>query len=364
MTSPIESRVQRYVGQLGDVGKISRLNGGISSENYKVRLVNTKETVKQDMVVTLYKNPEEWWKLDKEYYLRDLVGNDPDLVLPAIIDSGDDNLEDGKPIRFLVREFAQGQDLDQCIIGHDQPYGDIDWVTLNSELGATFGALHKHEVPFNGLIRSAEVGHLISSSWSVYVTHQLESEIDMIQSLQHNHTIGIIGTNQVQASTYALSKRLGTTIDSNSDHIPLVHGDARMGNVIGTRKDDKININTLVDFEWALGGDPDIDLAFLENWLYFTNYKEEFFSHSDAFVKGYSDKRKISNDYSEKRTTYHALRSMNFLRIMFRDFEAKSINASPVLVNYVLRHFQIIAGLSMGQSLADIGIPDLTRKNS
>lgn len=359
MTIPIESRMQRYVGQLGMVTKVSRLDGGISSENYKVQLSGPEKTANQDVVVTLYSDPDEWWKLDKEYYLRELMGRDPDLILPAIIDSGDDKVEASKPLRFLVREFIQGQDLDRCITDHGQPYKDIDWEALNSELGAVFGTLHQHEVPFNGLIRSEQVGHLVSPNWSHYITHQLESEIDMILSLSHNHQIGNINTNQVKNTTYTLSKRLGTIGNTDSGNIPLVHGDARLGNVIGKRNENKIHVNALVDLEWALGGDPELDLAFLENWLYFTDYKEEFHTHNEAFVKGYSKKRDISINYSEKRTIYHALRSMNFLRIMFREFEAETINSSSVLVEYVLRHFQIVAGLSLGQDPSDIGIPNL-----
>jgi aminoglycoside phosphotransferase (APT) family kinase protein len=137
----------------------------------------------------------------------------------------------------------------------------------------------------------------------------------------------------------------------------LAHGDARLANfIVAAGADGRWRVRALIDWEWALAGDPEVDLVCVESWLYSSTYQARFYQARRDFMAGYNLKRSLSPHYGEKRALYHALRSLSYLGAVFALNPRAFVRANPHNVHYVEKNCRILHALAHGYGLEQLGI--------
>lgn len=358
MGSLAETLVRRHLPQDAVNFKMDKLNGGISSEVYKVEYNNSEGVISLPVAVTILRDSEMWWKLEKEKLIRDIISNDPEVLLPELKDLGVDTIGNTK-VAFLVSQFVAGSNLDSFLEhGLSGSPGKGKFTGLINDLGYRIGVLHKHHAGVFGMIGYAPEQY---SSWQEYILAEFSNEVRLITQLDPNLQIGAAKSGKLQTLLSPLQQLVGRFQSSLiSQESKISHGDARFGNFIADNTSDKNwRIAGMVDLESMLGGDPEIDIAFMENWLHFSTYKEEFFSQQQSFIDGYQKMRSPSSVYSQKRFIYHTLRTLAYLRTVF-GFDIKEfVNADPKHQKYVEQHMEIAQSLAKGNYLEDLNIKAL-----
>lgn len=333
-----------------------KLEGGITNESYKIT-PNEPSSQESSAVLTIFRARSSWSALDRENTINELVRNDDDIRIPKIIDSGIDT-SDGVGFAFLLREYIEGDDLDTVLkTAHEN--GDKQTMDVIKDLGFRIGALHRHKAALYGLIGKPEEQH---ASWGEYIFGEIENEMQAIQSMRGSNQIGVITPESIIKTFPGLDLALGSSqyAFQKPESPALAHGDARFANFITVKKTDGWVINGIIDMEEAVGGDPGIDFAFIENWLHFTEYKDEFYKNQSKFINGYLNACPIDTVYNQRRLTYHVLRSLSYLRTIFNLNKDAFLSKNPNVREYVNKHFEILDSISKGNGLKDLDIKPVT----
>jgi hypothetical protein len=288
------------------------------------------------------------------------VQGDPEVLIPQLLDVGFDIVDDQK-FAFLFREYIAGKDLDAVLkleLNGNNRGRDIK--DLATDLGYRLALLHRHKTSAYGFLGKTEGEPF--SDWGNYILNELETESRLIGELPAEREIGSVKTAGLWELFPGLHKSIGplqsslSTVNSPS----LSHGDARFANFIaGINEYELWKIRGMIDLDEAVGGDPGIDIAFMENWLHFSSYKEDFYKNSREFKAGYNKVHTISPQYPERRLIYHALRSTAYLRTVFSFDPQEFLHANPRNQEYVEKHAAILKSLAEGNALEDVNITSL-----
>lgn len=359
MPTPIENFALRHVLTNSTIVSVERMREGISSLNYKIDPCQSgSETQRKSYVLTLFPDPSDWWKMEKEVYLRTVVENDPDVLIPQLIDTGEDKL-DGQKVGFLLREFVEGNNLDETFEQKGSTeLNTLDWQNLVEDFGFRLASLHVHRLGYFGIIIGSQLP-VLKQTWRDFIENQLANEVSGISVCNQGRKFGLVTAQMISDLVPSLLDSLQDRFSSlETVSLPaLVHGDMRFANVVAGRNDIfSPAIKSFIDWEWALSGDPEIDLAYAENWLQFSSYKDKFTNYGSNFIIGYRRKMEISGSYQEKRLIYHALRSLNYLRNVFLYQPDNFTSLDPRFASYVEGHFKIIESIAGGKELQDLGI--------
>lgn len=341
----------------GDGYRLKRLMGGISNESYRVT-PNISDVLGRSLVLTIFRDPSTWGAIERENTIYDLVKDDKDVLIPRIFDSGIDNT-DGMQFAFLLREYLDGEDLDYVLDSElDTQRRTEELADIAGDLGFRMGALHRHNTSLYGLIGKPESIH---TSWGEYVFSEIENELRSVGEIPADKQLGKTKAGDIVQAFSGLSVVLGASQDAfrKVESPSLAHGDARFANFIAGKETGRWALKGMIDMEEAIGGDPEIDIAFIENWLHFADYKEEFYAQSSYFTQAYLDVREIGPKYNERRLTYHVLRSLSYLRTVFGFNVNEFLGMNPRNEEYVRRHFEILKSISRGNGLEDLGIKSL-----
>ncbi|HCR36273.1 hypothetical protein A2130_01340 [Candidatus Woesebacteria bacterium GWC2_33_12] len=344
---------QRYIDKDERVTQVERLGGGISNINYHITTQHHDQETKAGYVLTVYPEISDWWKIEKERVLRDLTQNDKDVLFPRLVDCGTDT-QNGNKFAFILREFVHGIDLDSAL--QINMVGNIDWKSFCHNLGFRLASIHSSVTGQVGVISMPE--QEAHSNWLDYMNSQISSEYHDLWDSGVNRVMAGVSTEDILHTESGLVKHL----DESSIHIStnhLAHGDTRFANLIATNQNGLVEVKSFIDLEWALSGDPEIDVAFIENWLVFSSYADEFNQNRESFLKGYLTKRKPSETYQAKRKTYHAYRSLNYLKNVFLHQNEDFVKQDPRYPGYIQKHMGILGVISKGQSLEEFGIQSL-----
>jgi aminoglycoside phosphotransferase (APT) family kinase protein len=359
MLESMESFVTRLLpAQAGQRYEVTRLHGGLGGVNFRVTSLGSVLGQDTQLVVTLFFDPATWWKIDQAYAVRAIVGDDADVLLPEIIDSGEDRWG-RQPVAFLLREFVAGQDLDSVLAGGLR---DQDRADLARDLGSRIGAVHAHALSGFGLIAGAEGQRAHCPSWRDFFQRELERMMGLLRAYPPEKQLGDYRVDDVVSLFPALEK----WADDHSGaletvEVPrLAHGDARLANVIvAAGADGRWGIKALIDWEWALAGDPEVDLVCVESWLYSSTYQARFYQARRDFMAGYNLKCSLSPHYGEKRALYHALRSLSYLGAVFALNPRAFVRANLHNVRYVEKNCRILHALAHSYGLEHLGILSL-----
>jgi aminoglycoside phosphotransferase (APT) family kinase protein len=359
MLSEVEPIVNKHMASTENGYLLRRLRGGISSENYQVT-PNVPDEATHSVVFTLFRDPSTWGSIERENTIYDLVKDDKDVRIPKIFDSGIDNI-DGVQVAFLLREFLEGEDLDTILDSRLNPQRKMGEIAdIAKDLGFRLGALHRHDTSMYGLIGKPNNGY---TSWGNYIFDEIENEARLIGEVPQEKQIGRTKAGDVAKTLSGLSVVFGTMQDAFriKENPSLAHGDARFANFIAEKDHNKWGIQGMIDMEEATGGDPEIDIAFIENWLHFADYKVDFYAQSRYFTQGYLSVRGISPKYNERRLAYHALRSLSYLRTVFGFDIDTFLSMNSRNEAYVKKHFEILDSISKGNGLEDLDIRPLIK---
>lgn len=359
MPSTAEILMHRHLPQNPEGYNIHKLEGGVTSESYKVQLANQNSDI-EPVVFTLYRDPSDWWKVDKEIEIRRLSEDDPDVLIPEIYDAGFDTLE-GEQFAYLMRQYITGDDIHTVIeTNFSNEFRQSGIKHLAHDIGFRFAAIHRHNASLYGMICNNEDSHY--NSWEVYVMRLLENEISLISKLPSDKKIGRVTVDDLMEKLPHLESVVGSNQSSLQliDGSSLSHGDAHFGNIIADNDNQgTFKVKSIIDFEDAVGGDPEIDIAFIENWLHIFPYKSAFYDNADHFRLGYEIARKPTIGYEQRRLIYHTVRSLSYLRTVLEFDSAHFLKDHPRGEVYVERHMQIIESLASGGKLEDINLKPL-----
>jgi len=357
----VESLVRQVLaGRAGALRGVQRLAGGAGNVNFKVSLAGPAAGQVEQWVLTVLFDPHSWWKVDQARLLRAAVGDDPEVLLPRLVEAGQTQWGQQR-VAFVLREFVAGDDLDSVLAGGaSRGFYDEDWYVVARELGFRLGALHAHRLGGFGLLAEAAGQAAASASWQEFVVQEIARQGALLAAYPPARQIGGCRVGQVAALLPALQRLVaeqsGVLAAVQAPY--LAHGDVRLANVIVRCDDDGLwRIKGLIDWEWALAGDPEVDLVCLESWLYSAPYQARFYQVRHNFVAGYALKRAVSAQYGAKRALYHVLRSLSYLGWVFALNPQALLRADARNVGYVERHCRLLHGLAQRQSPEALGIP-------
>ncbi len=358
MAHNIESLLARHLPQKPDGYRYSQQRGGISNESYQIDNVRS-ETLSPSVVLTIIRDPSLWWKVQQEYAVREAIQGDKEVLIPRVFDAGFDDIN-GEKFAFILREHIAGKDLGtvlQSELSSENRENDIHDLAI--DLGYRLGVLHRHQTSIYGLI-GRDMNRSFST-WGAYILHEVDKESELVTRLPVNTQIGVIRVENIIKMLPKIHKVIGTLESSlfEIDASSIGHGDAHFGNFIANSERNIWRIKGLIDIDEAVSGDPEIDIAFIENWLHFFPYKDEFYHQSQAFKSGYIHVRPVSPKYAERRLIYHVLRSLSYLRTVFSFDTNDFINANPRNQEYVRKHTQVLRSIGEDNALEDLGIRSL-----
>lgn len=358
MSKFVERVIHRSLGKQDVSNNYSKLSGGTSNEIYRVPTLIDGLTV--DLAVTIIKDPSSWWKIEQEYSFREMLNGDQEVQVPKLYNAGFDYLNDRK-FAFIIREFLSGQDLDTVLalrMASDSSEGDVK--PLVTDLGRRLAMLHNHQVSIFGLVGGTS--EVVYPGWGEYVLGEIENKSRFFAELPSDKKIGSVKATDIVDILPALYKSIGSLQWSLFEQKSslLSHGDAHFHNFIANSDESGTwRINGMIDTDEALGGDPEIDIAFIENWLYFAPYGQRFYEHKEDFLIGYKGMREISDHYSSRRLIYHALRSLSYLQAVSTFDQDDFMNMDSRNLNYISKHFDILKSLATGNALEDLKILSL-----
>lgn len=359
MPNLIESIIDRHLPHQPGGYVCQKLEGGLGGGSYKVE-PSAGDIPQNAVVVTVIQDPLQWWKIETERSFREAIRGDPEVLIPQLFDMGFNEV-DGQKYAFLVRDYIDGKDLDTVFeleLNGDNRNRDIK--DLAADLGYRLAVLHRHKTSAYGFLGKTEV--LPSPQWGNFILNQLSTESRLVEKLPPDKQIGSINSGKLASLIPKLHTMVGSRQSSlfSVDSPSLGHGDARFANFIaGSDEQNFWTIRGIIDLEEAVGGDPEIDIAYIENWLHCSLYKRDFYAQSRAFRNGYNRVRLISSGYPERRLIYHALLSITYLRTVFGFKTQEFLSVNPRNRGYVEKHAQILKSLADGNALEDIKVSSL-----
>ncbi len=343
----------------GALREVQRLAGGAGNVNFKVSLAGPEAGPVEQLVLTVLFDPHSWWKVDQARLLRAAVGDDPEVLLPRLVEAGQAQWGQQR-VAFVLREFVAGDDLDTVLAGGaSRGFYDEDWYVVARELGFRLGALHAHRLVGFGLLAGATDQAASSATWQEFVVQEIARQGALLRAYPPARQIGRCRVGQLVALLPALQRLVAeqSGVLATVQAPYLAHGDARLANVIvRCDRDGLWRIKGLIDWEWALAGDPEVDLVCLESWLYSAPYQARFYQVQHNFVAGYALKRAISAQYGTKRALYHVLRSLSYLGWVFGLNPQALLRADARNAGYVERHCRLLHGLAQQEGLESLGI--------
>jgi hypothetical protein len=267
-----------------------RLTRGIGNENYKVDYGETEKSPLGSFVITIYQD-EQKWKLKKEIEVRKLIGLIPEIPLPELLVTSSIS-SDGIP-SYLIREYSNGWDLDEALEGKGE-VSEEGRAVLANEMGKILGNLHNiklKEFGYIGILSDGDVNIDQKAkflTWKDFFQDLFLQQLNLLEELPENIAIGRVSSADIKA----LSPQIKTFFEKNKHILSAVtearfcHNDTRFGNFVVDKDHKGWKINSVLDFEWALGGDPDLDLTYMENWLHFAPYRKGIKCLIPEFIVG------------------------------------------------------------------------------
>ena len=359
MPNLIEAIIDKHLPHQPGGYVYQKLEGGISGGSYRIEPV-AGDILRNAVVATVIQDASQWWKIETEQSFRKAVQGDPEVLIPQLFDMGFDEIDNQK-YAFLFREYIAGEDLDTVLeyeLNGDNRNRDVK--DLATDLGYRLALLHRHKTSAYGFLGKS--GDSPFSQWGNFILNELEAESRLIEELQPDKQIGSLKAGKITAWLPGLHMMIGSHkfYLSSVDSPHLGHGDARFANFIaGSDEHNPWIIKGMIDLEEAVGGDPEIDIAYIENWLHCSSYKKDFYAQSGAFRSGYNQVRSIAPNYPERRLIYHALLSITYLRTVFGFETQEFLRANPRNRDYVEKHAAILKSLAEGNGLEDIELKPL-----
>lgn len=342
MSNSIEAILTSHIPNLR-INSIERFRMGISNDTYKVTIVEAER--ERNLVLTMYQGEKDVRKLRKELSVRHMLRPEGNIPVPNVIAYSDQVKGFFPP--FIIREYANGQDLHRALES-DSLKKHSERKELAIKIGETLALMHGIKLSEFGPLAidsdpkvDIEVRNKKFTSWQEYVSFLFDETMQGVDQIQDGRfTKRIVELkNLIPEIMSFLEKNKGVLKAVGEPK--LCHSDPTLGNFIVDKDVNSWKLSGIIDFEWAIGGDPDLDLVFIENWLFFCSYRKDVKELIPYFLEGYKKHRDISLEaYEKKRSLYHILRSVSYLNSVFSGQGHYETN--PYLDKYIVLHLGII----------------------
>lgn len=232
-----------------------------------------------------------------EPFLHEYVADRTDVPVPRILVFKEEPELDVEP--YFVTERVEGTNLAEAM--QEPEFDEETFADVMEHAGEILGAMHS-EIGFEGFGRLAlEDERLIvdefSWDWQVF-----------FQGITENHIDALTGTPFEELQEKARSQ-LEAAIDVvDSDGIPrLIHDDFRPANMLYDPSGER-PISAVLDWQFALAGDPEYHVARTEFLFIDPNYGTEEIRDRlrQRLYEGYRTHREFDPDehYEKRRTVY------------------------------------------------------------
>ena len=210
------------------------MSGGNTNINIKAELSG----VKAPIVLRIYfKNPNDAYM---EQQISHMLSHK--VPTPKIY-----NVAQYKDYTFSIEEFITGITLNQFI----EQNPEVDISPIMFELGVSIAALSK--------IKFSEVGFL---DHNLKISHPITEGgfvNDTLNMLNSDSTKSILSSYQIQQLNILINSK-GHLFPDNKEK-NLVHGDLNLSNILVHESNNKVEIASILDWEFALSGSSMIDIA-------------------------------------------------------------------------------------------------------
>lgn len=334
--------------------KTQRLHGGISNINVRVESTDLHPN---PVVLTFYPNNQTWYKVYKEFAVREIIGQSPKLPLQRILSSG--VLEsNGQTHAYVIKEYLNGDTLHNVLSQHNERgLTGENTSGLIRDLGEKIGFLHNFCLPDFGQIWVPDK----QASWKDYYEKMMERRLDKVAQISEEKTAGKYKASEIHGLLPGLREvaRRGYEALESIQSAHFTHNDLNFLNIVANQDGKEWKISGILDFEAAFAGDPEIDLVAIESQVFLSTYQDIFTAHAQDFREGYCQEREVSPDYLKKRLLYHLSRSLSYFEAIFSmDFSV--IPESEINTFFADGHLKILRALANGDSLDDVGVLSLS----
>ena len=268
MMHAVISRAVKKFFPRASIISIRLLPKGIINENYEVKLNG------QTLIVRTY--PKEPWKAQKEKYLYGLMKKEG-IPVPEVygIDTGRKIM----PRAYLILSSVKGHRLQTALRS-----------SKNKELirraGEILGRIHRIRMPHYGWIVDRKIQPAFRD-WASFLAYDLEEKLRKLQKIK---SLPAHLLEDIRAYFYehiALLRKVGEPRLLHKDYQPshiLVHD----GKITG-----------IIDWEWAIAGHPEMDLAKTKLFLFDRNPGTQ-----QPFLEGYRRTGVLSKDFQRRIPLY------------------------------------------------------------
>ena len=271
----------KHLGNNLYVKEFYELTGGIFSKVYSIELVNPEQ-----YLILKIRGSER--SLLKEKKILDFLTsqNLPNLSIPKILYSGYVRKKFIKKF-YLIMSNLNGENLNSRI----DKMTDLQKINIAKDLGYFLGELHKIKSFTSGEIIDITKLKGSNNSWKEYLFLILNKYLNKEMEKDKNKRLYTDNEIMLIRKAFQMKTNLFENIKLNS----FLHNDLWEENII---IDSDKKIIGIIDFESVILGDPEFELALVEesikNWGINPNY----------FLNEYSKIGKISSDYNEKKKFY------------------------------------------------------------
>jgi len=226
-----------------------------------------------------------------------------DVKLPRIVDF--DNTKSDYPFMYMLTQKVRGENLNlwDSSGGRSFPFLSVEnKKKILFSVGRELGKLHSQTSTQNfGFLESKNNQLEIKqkSSWpeifkEIIIEQQTENFPERFSQLKP------------EVKEF-VSNNIGKISECNKGSI--IHQDYRWPNILV----DKSSVSAVLDWERALYGDPEYDLAKAEESLLQFKTEEKRKIYRESLFDGYREERTFSKNWEEKRAFYRALRPVEAL---------------------------------------------------
>jgi aminoglycoside phosphotransferase (APT) family kinase protein len=193
------------------------------------------------------------------------------------------------PFPYLIVSRIPGQTLVEC-------WGNPQDSMLAEQAGSLLAHIHDITFPrFGPLMVEVDRAQPNYTHWRNYVQAYFE------RAAHPTLTAGLITPAQYDQITLHLRQMRASLDRLRFGH--LVHGDYHAENLLTAEG----HITGVLDFEWAISGDPVWDFVLLEEW------EATAPGSSAAFLGGYMAVRPLDKDHARRLHLYNVLRNLTHL---------------------------------------------------
>lgn len=241
------------------------------------------------------------YKLGKELRVYSLIAERTDLRVPEVVFV--DRTRSIVPFGYYLMEKLPGEML------RFSPLSDEERSGLYEVLGSALAKIHSITLPEFGWVLEKGISGRIDRyvrplpDWKSTFLDWYETIKEDLDRFE-NRSYGSIDKGSFTDLLHRIDRvleRSGDLIDVNADAC-LLHNDFTLRNVLVMR--DPWRVTGVLDVEFARSGHSEFEIASLDHFLCDIDDVLAYSKHADAFLKGYTKIRALSERFEERRPVY------------------------------------------------------------